>query len=326
MDQDNYRLLYKIAKAYYDDQLTQQEIGDRFGLSRVKVNRLLSRAREERIVQVQIVAPESTETEVERALEQQCGLQEAVIVPSSENHDELLRNLGEGAAAYVRRILSGNEVIGIFWGTSLYAMVEAMSPLNMPDVRIVQMLGGLGDPDADIHGAEIARRFAQIIQARPRMLASPGVVANSTVRDALFADAQISDTLSLAAQADVALVGIGTLDQHSVVLRAGTILSAADVKRLKGKKMVGDIGLRFFDRNGESLEDELNERIIGVTLEQIRSIRRVVAVAGGPEKFDAICGALRGQYLNVLVTDRSTAERLLSADLKPVSPAGRVRV
>lgn len=320
MAAENYQLLYKIARAYYDDGLTQQEIGDRFGLSRVKVNRLLSRAREERIVQIQIVPPGDVDADMEHALAIHCGLKEAIIVPSSDSHDQLLRNLGEGAAAYLHRIIGGDKVIGITWGTTMYALVEALSPLNAPADRVVQMLGGLGDPDANVHGAEIVRRLAQIIHAKPRMLASPGVVATPSVRKALLADAQVADTLRLAAQADIALVGIGTFNQYSVVLQAGTILSSVDVKRLKEKHMVGDIGLRFFDRNGKALKDELNDRIIGVTARNIRELPHVVAVAGGPEKFDAICGAVRGRYPNVLVTDSETAERLLAVDLSAGGP------
>lgn len=317
MDSENYRLLYKIAKAYYDDQLTQQEIGERFGLSRVKINRLLSKAREQKIVQIQVVPPESGETELERKIEECCNLKEVILVSSADSHESLLRNLGEGAARYLKRILTGKETIGITWGTSLFALVEALSPINTSDVRVVQMLGGLGDPDADIHGTEIVYRLAQLLQARPRILSSPGVVGSVEVRKALFADVQVADTLKLAAQADVALVGIGTLGRHSVLVQAGTILSSADIKRLQVRKVVGDIALRFFDIKGEPVEDELNERVIGLTLAEMRKIPRVVAVAGGPEKYDAICGALRGRYISVLVTDRQTAERLAEEELSP---------
>lgn len=315
VDNENYRLLYKIAKAYYDDQLTQQEIGERFGLSRVKINRLLSKAREQKIVQIQVVPPESSDTELEREIEERCGLKEVILVPSADSHESLLRNLGEGAATYLKRILTGKEVVSITWGTSLFAMVEALSPINTPDIRVVQMLGGLGDPDADVHGAEIVHRLAQLLQAKPRILFSPGIVGSVEVRKALYADVQVADTLRLAAQADIALVGIGTLGRHSLLVRAGTVLSSADIKRLQVRKVAGDIALRFFDINGKPLEDELNERIIGLTLEEIHKIPRVVAVAGGTEKYDAICGALRGRYIDVLVTDHPTAGRLAKEDL-----------
>jgi len=315
VNSENHRLMYKIAKAYYDDQLTQQEIGERFGLSRVKINRLLSNARQQKIVQIQVVAREGGEAELEREIEERCKLKEVILVPSAESHESLLRNLGEGAAAYLKRIIRGRDVIAISWGTSLLSMVEALSPLNSTEIRVVQMLGGLGDPDADVHGADIVYRLAQSLQAKPRTLASPGVVASAEVRTALAADVQVSDTLSLAGQADVAFVGIGTLDRHSVVVGAGTILSSADITRLQVKNAVGDVALRFFDMAGEPIDDELNARIVGLTLDQLHQIPRVVAVAGGPDKYNAICGALRGGHVNVLVTDRMTAERLRKEDL-----------
>ncbi|WP_455381609.1 sugar-binding transcriptional regulator, partial [Salinispira pacifica] len=285
MDAENRRLLYKVAKAYYEDELTQKEIGDRFGLSRVKVNRLLARAREERIVQIQVVLPEPSQSDLERRLEESCGLAEAVVVPFSRSHDGLLRNLGEGAAGYLRRVIGGGESVGITWGTALYAMAEAMTPTAAPAARVVQLLGGLGDPDADVHGAEIARRLSILTSARPRVLAAPGVVATPSVRRALLADPQVADTLDLASRVDIAVVGIGTLDSRSVVLRSGTILKKSDVSRLQSKGVVGDIALRFFDRDGLPVEDELNDRILGITIKQLREIKRVVGVAGGPAKF-----------------------------------------
>ncbi len=317
MDSESQRLLYKVAKAYYEDQLTQKEIGDRFGLSRVKVNRLLARAREEGVVQIQVVLPEPSRSDLEHRLEESCGLVEAVVVDTSESHDDLLRNLGEGAAGYLRRVINGGESVGITWGTSLYAMTEAMTQTSASAARVVQLLGGLGDPDADIHGAEIARRLSLFTNARPRVLAAPGVVATRAIRRALLADPQVADTLDLAARVDIAVVGIGTLDNHSVVLRSGTILSPDDVKRLREKGVVGDIALRFFDRNGEPIEDELNNRILGITVEQLRALKRVVGVAGGPEKFKAICGAIRGRLVSVLVTDSETAEQLVAEGIRP---------
>lgn len=326
MDSASQRLLYKVAKAYYEDKLTQKQIGDRFGLSRVKVNRLLARARDEGVVQIQVVLPESSQPDVERRLEESCGLIEAVVVDGSDSHEGLLRNLGEGAAGYLRRVIGGGESVGITWGTSLYAMTEAMTQTAASAARVVQLLGGLGDPDADIHGAEIARRLSLLINARPRVLAAPGVVATPAVRRALLADPQVADTLELASRVDVAVVGIGTLDKHSVVLRSGTILSPEDIRRLKEKGVVGDIALRFFDRNGEPIDDELNNRILGITVEQLRALTRVVGVAGGPEKFKAICGAIRGRLVNVLVTDSGTAKRLITEGVKPnVAAEGRMR-
>jgi len=152
--------------------------------------------------------------------------------------------------------------------------------------------------------------MAQAFGARPRMLSAPGVVASIMVRDALLADPQISDTLALSARADVAMVGIGVPVPDSVVMQAGAILTG-EVEQLKALGAVGDIALRYFDVDGQPIKHEINDRIIGLDLDQIRGIPRVIGVAGGEEKFEVIRAALRGEFINVLVTDDRIAARLL---------------
>jgi DNA-binding transcriptional regulator LsrR (DeoR family) len=152
--------------------------------------------------------------------------------------------------------------------------------------------------------------MAQAFGARPRLLPAPGIVTSKLVRDALLADPQISSTLALAARADIALVGIGRPTPNSVVMQAG-ILTEEEFGQLEARGAVGDIALRFFDANGSPVEHEINDRIIGLDLEQLRGIPRVVGVAGGEEKWGVVRAALRGELLHVLVTDEGTATRLL---------------
>ena len=142
------------------------------------------------------------------------------------------------------------------------------------------------------------------------MLSAPGIVASKMVRDALLADPQISDTLALSARADLAMVGIGVPVPDSVVMQAGAIL-AEEVEQLKACGAVGDIALRYFDADGQPITHEVNDRIIGLDLDQIKGIPRVIGVAGGAEKFEVIRASLRGGFINVLVTDDRIAVRLL---------------
>jgi DNA-binding transcriptional regulator LsrR (DeoR family) len=303
------KLLYKIARTYYEDGLTQSQIGRRFGLSRIKVSRLLKEARDRQLVQISIIPPDDPNADLERHLEAAFGLKEAVIVtPPSYDVDTIRRALGEAAALYLVRCLTGREVIGVTWGTFLLATVDALSIQNWPAIRVVQTLGGLGQPEAATHGADLARRTAQALGGRPRLLSAPGIVASKEIRDALLADPQISDTLALGASADVALVGIGALVPGVLAAR---LLPKHDVARLRVEGAIGDVGLRFFGPEGESIQDELNDRIIGLELEQFRQIARVVGVAGALDKFEAIRGALRGGLVNVLVTDDRVAMTLL---------------
>ena len=311
-DLETRNLLFKIAKAYYEDDLTQEQIGKRFSLSRVKVSRMLQRAREDRIVQITVIPPQASNADLECRLADRYGLDEATVIsPSGNDTATIVRDLGPAAAACLLRCLQGDEVLGLTWGTTLLSVVASLPAQSWPEMRVVQMLGGLGRPEADVYGADLARRTAEALGARLRWVPAPGIVASKVVRDALLADAQISGTLELGAGADVALVGIGRPTPGSVVIESG-ILSEGELSSLQARGAVGDIALRFFDADGRPIEHEIDDRIIGLDLEQIRNIPRVIGVAGGVQKYEVIRAALRGNLIDVLVTDEENARRLLA--------------
>lgn len=304
-------LLYKIAKAYYEDGLTQDQIGKRFGVSRIKVSRLLQQARQNRVVQITITPPMDSFGDLERELEAAYGLDEVLVVAanSSAQH-EVAPRLGVATAGYLARCLGDQQVLDLSWGSTLLAVIEALAPQSLPDLRVVQMLGGLGRAESETYGADLTMRMAQTLGARMRLLPSPGIVSSKLVRDALLEDANIAETLALAARADLALVGIGSPQPGSVILEAG-ILKESDLAELRAQGAVGDIALRFFDENGCAIDHPINDRIIGLDLTQIKQIPRVIGVAGGDGKYEVIRGAVRGRLIDVLITDEFTATRLL---------------
>lgn len=304
-------LLYKISKAYYEDGLTQSQIGKRFGLSRIKVSRLLQQARNTRVVQIHIAPPPGSYADLERELAAAYGLDEAVLVSASPNsNSELLGALGRAAAGYLARTCEETDVLDLSWGTTIRSVVDAMSPRDLPGVRVVQMLGGLGSIESEVLGGDLAHRMALALGAKAQLLPSPGIVTTKMVRDALLKDSIISQTLKLAAHADVALVGIGSPTQDSVIIQSG-ILTEGELDELHAIGAVGDIALRFFDGDGRAVNHPINERIIGLDLGQIRGIPRVIGVAGGQAKYPVIRGALQGHLLDVLITDTDMAKRLL---------------
>jgi DNA-binding transcriptional regulator LsrR (DeoR family) len=305
------KLLMKIATAYYEDGLTQKQIGQRLSVSRIKVSRLLREAREEGIVQITIASREDASIEVEHELETRFGLDEVFLAhPPSYDAPTLLAALGAAAAHCLNRRLQGYETLTLTWGRTLLSVISALSDQDWPHMRVVQALGGLGNPDADVYGVDLLHRTAQTLGAKARILPSPGIVSSRQVRDALLTDPQIANTLALAARADIALIGIGRPDRDSIVTRSA-ILTEVEREELQSLAAVGDIGLRFFDAQGSTIEHEINDRIVGLTLKQITEIPSVIGVAGGSEKFDAIRAAVRGGLINVLVTDDRTGRRLL---------------
>jgi DNA-binding transcriptional regulator LsrR (DeoR family) len=184
--------------------------------------------------------------------------------------------------------------------------------MEHPDIKIVQMLGGLGNPDSDTHGTDLAIRIAQKFKAKARLLNSPGIVKTKELHDALMENIQVSETLKLAENIDIALVGIGALMENAFIVEQSSIISQVETSRLLSKGAVGDVGLRFFDAEGNLVDDEINERVIGLTHVQIRKVPRVIGVAGGVNKHLPVLAALRGKWISILITDEQTAQFLIN--------------
>jgi DNA-binding transcriptional regulator LsrR (DeoR family) len=319
MDLDRARLLAKIARLYYEHDMTQAEISVRLRLSRQKVQRLLSSAREEGIVHIAIQPILGTFSGLERSLEDRFRLSEALVVESSSPEDAvtIARELGAGAADYFTRLLRPKDKVVLSWGNSLLGMVNALASRTrapMPEVRLIQGLGSLGDPNTAVYGGELVRKAARALGAKPILFAAPAIAASSAVRDVLYADPYVAHTLELARTADIALIGIGSADTDSITIPdLWRFLPQDALPQLLSMGAVGSINLRYFNSSGTLLPSELNGRVIGLTLEEMTRIPRVVGIAGGPAKLRAIRAALDAQLIHVLVTDQVTAAHLLSA-------------
>jgi DNA-binding transcriptional regulator LsrR (DeoR family) len=305
-------LIYKIARLYYEKNLTQQEIANRYGISRIKVSRLLARAVSEKIVQIRITEPENPFSEQEHLLEEKYQLDEVIIADArSEDDKEITESIGIAGAYYISEKLQGDEIIGITWGRALNSLINNLPSLHYPELKVVQMLGGLGEPEAEFHGADLTRRMAQAFGTRPRLIHSPAILKTASLCDELKNDDQVKDTLHLAARANIALVGIGLFADIAPIRKNKNILPGPDIMKLKEFKAVGDISLRFFDGDGNFIKTELDNRIVGLSAKEILNIPRRIGVAGGKSKYNTVKAAITGKLINVLITDQHTALNLL---------------
>ncbi len=306
-------LLGKVSALYYLRHHTQQEISERLRVSRPTVSRLLREARDLGYVQITVASPRGLHLDLETNLEEMFKLQTVRIVESAagQSVDLLRRQLGAAAAHYLARSISPGETIGMAWGSTLSAMVNAMVPLPTAGTRVVQILGGLGPPDAPEYGGELVRRLAQLLDAQAVLLPAPGVVATSAVRDVLRKDPHVRAAMNELDSLDTVFIGLGSLASNEV-LNDGHTLSKQAKKELLARGAVGDVALRFFDTHGNPVRTVLDDRILGITTEQLRNVDRVVAVAGGADKVTAIAAALEAKIVDVLITDRATAEALIA--------------
>lgn len=312
---EDLRLLVKVSRFYYEDGLNQDAITTRLGLSRSKVSRLMARARATGIVQINVVAPEGLFLDVEGRLEDRFGLEEALVVEShpGDPQAQVSRAVGNAAAGYLGRAIATRSTIGMCWGDTLRYMAAALTPQRYPNAQVVQIIGGIGQPDAEVHATELCRSVSRSLGCRLTLLPVPGIVKDQRTREALLSDVHVQRAVEAFDDLDIAFVGIGAPTRDSVTMRDGSIITRAELDALLRKGAVGDIALRYYDSNGECIGSDIDDRIIGMTLEQIKQVPKVVGVSGGPDKVGAIRAALKGQLIRVLITDSVTAERLLEA-------------
>jgi DNA-binding transcriptional regulator LsrR (DeoR family) len=308
------RLMAKAARLYYERGLGQAEIGVQLDLSQATVSRLLKRALDEKIVRITVSVPGGTCPDIEDRLQDHYGLKEAVVVDAVGDENETLKDLGAAAAFYLETTLKPGSVLGISsWSSTLLAMVDAMHPpMRAPGTRVVQILGGVGSPSAEVHASRLTNRLAQLVSGEPVLLPAPGVVANPDTRRALYKDPYIRESLDVLDQVNLALVGIGALEPSKLLASSGNVFAAKELEALRKMGAIGDICLRFFDNQGRPVRSKLDERVIGMSLEQLGRVARTVGIAAGRRKVPAVRAALRGHLVSVLVTDKTTAEAILA--------------
>jgi len=312
---DELRLMTQVARMYYEHGLNQPEIAAQLDLSQATISRLLKRAQQEKIVRITVSAPSGIYTDLEEELQQAYQLKAAIVVDceQADMDDDTLNNLGAAAAFYVESTLRRNEVVGVSsWSASMLATIEALRPLPRPlGAQVVQLHGGVGNPSAEAHANRLLNRLAELLRGEAKFLPAPGVVGSADAVPILLADQFVQETMSLFDSLTLALVGIGALEPSTFIASSGNIFSDDEVQVLRQQGAVGNICLRFYDAAGAPVSTPLNDRVLSMSLEQLRRVRRVVGIAGGRRKLDAIRGALRGNWINVLITDRAMAERLV---------------
>jgi DNA-binding transcriptional regulator LsrR (DeoR family) len=313
---DELRLMTKVARLYYERAMRQGEIAAQMGISQASISRLLNSAKEAGIVRITVNIPNGVNSEIEEQVAQKFGLKDIIVVDCEDDQDEILlqREIGAAAAYYVETIIHNNDVVGISsWSGTLLALVDAMHQVpGRTGIQVVQILGGIGNPSAEVHANRLTGRFASLVNGTAHFLPAPGILGSEAALKVLLADQYVREATRLFDRVTIALVGIGDIEPSKLLTLSGNVFSLEEQEELRGKGAVGDILLRFFDENGQPVKGPLSNRVVSMSLEQLTRANRAIAVAGGPRKFKAILGALRGKWINVLVTDRRTAERLLA--------------
>jgi deoxyribonucleoside regulator len=303
-------LMIETARLYYEYHFSQQQIANKIGISRPGISRLLQKARENGIVKIEIIDPAAKGTALEAKLKKKYKLKDVIIVPNeNEDNATIKERLGKSAVSYLDHLIKDNMILGVSWGTTMLQVAKQIKSKPTIGLTIVQLNGGVTRAEYDTHASEVAQKMGEKYRAVPFLLPLPAIVDNMNVKNAILSDKNIAFTLNLGKQAEVMVFTVGKFDYESVLVKAN-YFEQNEVERLIKNGAVADVCSRIINKKGNICSDELNNRTIGIELNDIKEKSYSIAVAGGRDKVNAIKAALKGRMFNVLITDEFVASQL----------------
>jgi lsr operon transcriptional repressor len=305
-----HRLCARVARLYYESELTQEQIGERLGLSRMKVNRVLSLAARSGVVTFHIVDPDEPHQELQHRLQSTFGLKDAVVVSEPAPERPLRSVLAAAAAAWLAGRLRTDLVVGLGLGRTVALLPETFAVARPIACRFIPLEGVGLSPDAGFAAYDVTSRLAEAAGGKAEIISAPTFVSSPIIRDALLAEPAVAASLRVARGAGLMIQSLGSVSSDALLLRHGT-LSKSDLQQLRKAGAVGDALGHFFDSDGVHIPWSTDDLHIGLTLEDLKACPTSAVVAGGEDKVLGIRAAIRGGFLNALITDSATASRLL---------------
>jgi DNA-binding transcriptional regulator LsrR (DeoR family) len=306
--------LSKVTWLYFHRKLTQQQIAEELGISRPTVVRLLRQASEEGLVTVTLRLDILRRMDLAAEMAQLFGLKEVFIVPTAQ-HDsgsDVIRAVGKTGALYLETNIKPDQILTICWGRMMYEVASALAEKPVSGLVVAQSFGGLNSGES-FNPSRVTSLVAEKLHARVYHLYVPAIVASKDLRDVLLADAGIHAALEVARHASIFMAGIGKVENTATILETG-FFDISTIDRLRARGAVGDISGRYFDIQGKKIPGDIEDRIIGLTWEDLQGLENVTAVVCGQDKTLAILGALRTGLLDYLIIDDRTALEVMNSD------------
>ncbi|MDD5797097.1 MAG: sugar-binding transcriptional regulator [Clostridiaceae bacterium] len=296
------KLLTKVAWYYYIEGYTQQEIGEYLSIPRLRVNRLLDRARKAGIIQFSVREGDSKRMIVERELITQFGLKDAFVVPSPINEQDINESVAQAAAMYIHERLDKSGYINMGYGDTSSRILNHLANICEFPVNVVSLTGGVN--------YYLPNTRSSIFNAKLYLTPAPLLMASEDIVKAMEQEPSVRQIRHMATLAQMSIVGIGGVDSNATLLTNGT-LNHSDVLLLSMQGAVGDMLCHFIDKDGNVIQSSLERRLMSTSLEQLKEMNNSIGVAGGNTKAEAILATLKGKYLDVLITDETTASNVL---------------
>ncbi|AGX43119.1 sugar-binding transcriptional regulator [Clostridium saccharobutylicum] len=295
-------LMYKAAWYYYFHNMTQQQISEFLGISRMRVVKLLNKARATGTIQFKMKDDSANRMQLEEKLTKAYDLKDTFIVSSPPSQVNTNENVARAAAMYINNRLEDNALINMGYGDTQSRILNNLAAIVEQPISIVSLTGGVN--------FYLPNNMSSIFNAKLYLIPSPILVSSKEVADAIKNESSINDISRMAQLSSLSVVGIGSMSENATTLKSG-ILSKNDLLYLKLKGAIGDVLCHFVDKDGKLVDSNIESRLITTSLDTLHRLKNVIGVAAGDEKVDAIKAVLNGGYIDILVTDESTALKLL---------------
>mgnify|MGYP002654840638 FL=1 len=310
-------LILRAARLYYEGHYSQDQVASKLNTSRSNVSRMLSDAKRLGFVEIKVVSPTHKHEALSAQLSELLKIKDVQVI-TSESNDLTLNTVGRAAASALLKNLRDNQTIAISWGRGLEATVVNTHSETLSGLKVTQLMGSLSSVNTSVSAEEVGRNLAKNLNAQFVPFLSPVVVSNTKVRDSLLEEESIAKTLQLARSAQVALVGIGSAGSSSSEMVFSEYKTTKAERDALAADYAGDIAARLYKKDGSPLSAKLDARIIGLTLDEIKNIPRVIGVASGAEKVLGVVGAARAGLIDTLIVDLACANSVVKS-LQPTA-------
>lgn len=308
MDETNSSIyMVKAAWYYYIVGYTQNDIADMLDLSRAKVVRLLDEAREKGIVQFTFRPDDALRMGLEQEFIKRFGLDDIFIVPTALDQAATEDSIARAASMYITSHLSEGAYLNMGYGAMMNKVLGYIACGPIRNLNVISLTGGVN--------FYLQRIQASVMSIHLHLLPCPILLSSKELRDAMVKEPSISSISEMVGLASMSVVGIGGISDNATILQNG-MLTKSDFNLLRMRGSVGDILCHFIDADGNPLPTDIESRLVSTSLESLESMNNVIGAAGGDEKVHAIHAVLKHGYLNTLVTDERTAQKILEEDRK----------
>lgn len=310
MDQ-KYAQIIRAAELYYQRNLTQQKISEMMGVSRPTVSRLLEEAKKQGLVEIKVHTPVSLDSQLSETLRKKLNLKDVLVADIEDMDPEIsLSKVAEVASLYFSSILKADSIIGISWGRTIKAFVDALDEVSFPESTVMQIVGGLGGGNPEIDGQELAFKMARKLSCAYHYIHAPAILSNSEIVRELMEQKPIKELLFKAESANIYLSAIGSFEEEESSIQRSGYLDVAEKESLCQLGAVGHLLAHPIDENGEEIS-LFHERILSIPLVQLQNAEWSIGIAATSIKARALLAAIKGRYFNVIIVDKGCAKELL---------------